>query len=306
MNWMGLWMMGVLVFEDAKLVAPMPVDGGRFGSSVDRGVDLATIGARGENGGDVGRAWLVRAPGGDWLNPMYAELVQPDPKSSDRYGDQVALGDTCVVVSATPDGKPMDEKGIVYVFDVVNGNYKTDQYYMAKTPLGSWGEALAVSSDCTTIIVGAPDTAVEDTTGAGVVEILEFDPVSMKWLSAAVIPEPDEDRAGDVEAVWQSRERHAAGVGAQQHGDLGGPRGAAVGVEHVLSDRAVAPGRVLGRRGRGLRARIRRVDGAVEHEHLDQTVGLGRHRVAGLHRREPLEPHRHADLAAHAAVKPGP
>lgn len=208
MDLMGWMVVGVLSFEDAKVYAGMPVPRGRFGFAVDVHLGVAAIGGCGENESEpmtnMGTAWLVRPIGDDWSSPDYAELKQPEPKTNNFFGSQVALGDTCVVVSAQPDDKPGYDHGSVFMYDLNTADVLGDPY--TTTILRErWGDAVAVSRDCEVVVVGVPGRDMS----AGEVEIFNFDINAKTWTLAATIVEPDggeQHSFGDAVAIIEEDE----------------------------------------------------------------------------------------------------
>ena len=133
--------------EEAKLVAGDP-GSDNFGSAVDLEGDTAVIGAELEDTGgpSAGAAYVFVRSGTTWIEQQ--KLVASDAKSSDFFGEDVAIsGDTILVGTSNAEG--------VYVF-VRSGTTWIEQQKLVGSGTSStdfFGRSVALSGD--TALVGA-------------------------------------------------------------------------------------------------------------------------------------------------------
>lgn|GEM_PF-681080 len=103
--------------EEAKLLPPSTVVGGRFGCSVSIGEDIAVVGA--EYAHFTGAAYVFRLTGSSsWSRE--AELLASDGQQWDYFGHSVSISGQFAIIGAYGDDDNGSESGSLYVFDVIS------------------------------------------------------------------------------------------------------------------------------------------------------------------------------------------
>lgn len=106
---------GTLWNEQAKLVASVPAEGALFGFSVGLEGDTAVVGARVDDPGNVGAAYVFTRTGSAWTQE--AKLRPSDGRSLDAFGFSVSLrGDTLAVGARENDNAGGADAGAAYVY----------------------------------------------------------------------------------------------------------------------------------------------------------------------------------------------
>ena len=154
----------VHVFEEAlgtwheltRLVAPDRSDADFFGDAVAMTGDLIAVGAWGDDdrGEKSGSVWLFGRRQDAWV--AIAKLVPDDGKARDRFGWQVAIAGSQLLVSACGED---DAMGCIHVYEPEGEGWRLVQEL--RDPEGmadDWfGFSLAVRGDL--LIVGAPSAS---------------------------------------------------------------------------------------------------------------------------------------------------
>src|SRR5215831_5026981 len=118
--------------QEAKLMASDPQDGAEF--AFDQGVaisgDTIVVGAmftvnadpRAEFGTTMGAVYVYQRTGSTWTQT--ARIADPDPDSSARFGHNVGISGTAIVIGA-PGASPGDLAfaGALYIFRLQNGSW---------------------------------------------------------------------------------------------------------------------------------------------------------------------------------------
>jgi FG-GAP repeat len=127
-----------------------------FGSSVALASDgeTALIGADGNKGG--GAAWVFTRRHSRWIT-QGARLVGKENSAFARFGTAVALssaGDTALIGAGGEDG----ERGTAWIFTRSGSSWQRRKKLTARgeTPLGNFGESVALSSSGKTALIGCP------------------------------------------------------------------------------------------------------------------------------------------------------
>jgi len=152
-----------------KLKASTPVKGAVFGDSVAVSANdsVALVGADSGTAGKAGAAFIfTKNASGVWSQKK--KLVPSDSAAGNVFGQAVALssdGTTAVVSAPSASwGSGADDVGEVYIFSDASGSWT--QIGRIESPGttnsdGTWGEALAISSDASVIAVGDPNAGTE-------------------------------------------------------------------------------------------------------------------------------------------------
>lgn len=141
--------------ERATLVAPVRVEGGKFGYEVAIDGDTVVVGAPqiDENVPGPGAAHVFVGSGDTWL--LQATLTASDAQLGDAFGIDVAVsGDTVVAGAAKDDVGAAADQGSAYVF-TRSGDVWSEQKLTARDGAGGdeFGDSVAVSGD--SVVVGA-------------------------------------------------------------------------------------------------------------------------------------------------------
>lgn len=219
--------------QQAYIKSPAPDADDLFGTAVALSADgnVLAVGALGEDtdatgvngpmdelGPDAGAAFVYRRTGGAWGLEAFVKASNTD--AGDQFGSSIALsGDGTVLVVGAPnedaDGPNIGQgdnsardAGAAYVFLLRNGQWGYAVYLKAKnpTPQGDhFGDALAISRDASTIVVGAyleassqggidPPGTDNASIGAGAAYV--FDRTGDFWMRGALIKASNAE-AGD-------------------------------------------------------------------------------------------------------------
>ena len=150
--------------SSAKLTAPDPALGDRFGRSVAMDGDTVVVGASGDDDGgtDSGSAYVFVKPAteGGWTDAITetAKLTASDAATDDKFGRSVAVDGDTVVVGAEQDYDSGDGSGSAYVFTKPVGgwtNSTESDKIVAYDGEGGDGFGQSVAVDDSIIVVGA-------------------------------------------------------------------------------------------------------------------------------------------------------
>ena len=146
-------------WNETKLVASDGAADDYFGYSVDVSGDGSTVvvGAYGDddNGSNSGSAYIYKYDGNDWNE---TKLVASDGASEDYFGYSVAVsydGNT-VVVGAYADDDNGSTSGSAYVYRYDGTDWNETKLVASDGAASDYfGYSVAISSDSTTIVIGA-------------------------------------------------------------------------------------------------------------------------------------------------------
>ena len=142
--------------QDAELLASDGQNFDAFGDAVAVDVDTIVIGAPVQNSG-TGAVYIFERSGSSWIEVQ--KLLTPSPMSTDQFGAAVALTGGVLVVSSPNQRVGESSVGQVFVYSR-NGEQWTLQQQIASPPgFGTFGAALASSSD-TIAISASPQNTV--------------------------------------------------------------------------------------------------------------------------------------------------
>lgn len=165
----------VYVFENAagvwtqthKLVGTNCGDDARFGVNMDLSDDRLLVGAPGFGGTtfEGGAAFLFeRGPQG-WIES--ARLEHPTPNASDRFGFDVAIDGTTLVVSAPWRANSYPGSGAVYVFAEDPGQWGTPIELVSGTPAPHQQFGRCVELDGSTLVASTPSASLSEPFSGG-------------------------------------------------------------------------------------------------------------------------------------------
>lgn len=161
--------------------------GDHFGASVDIRGTTAVVGAPFHNvpgnpttseGAAYVFDWFLF---GGWTQDI--KLTAPTPQQGARFGVAVAMESNWIIVGAPFDDTAAGvNAGAVYVYKKVGGVWTFKQ--RLTNPVGAAGDLFGsdVDIDNTSIIVGSPEDTVAGFSGAGSMQIFEYDVPSDTWL----------------------------------------------------------------------------------------------------------------------------
>ena len=187
----GGWASGT---QTAMLTSSSGTTGDEFGVSVAVSGDGSTVvvGAPEETVGsnaDQGSAYVYSKPGGGWASgTQTATLSESSGASGDKFGSSVSVSsDGSTVVSGAPQAN--SNGGAAYVFSEPGGGWasatpRTQTASLTTTNSGTvfyLGYSVAVSSDGSTVAIGAPDADVAGNSGQG--EVFLFSEPGGGWAS---------------------------------------------------------------------------------------------------------------------------
>lgn len=146
-----------------------------FGGSVSLSADgnTALIGAWNKNVNDVisaGTAYVFKRSGSSWTQST--EIALSDPAQQDNFGWSVQLtadAQTAFIGAFNRSVSSMEKAGSVYVYTQSNGNWTQQQTLTAPDAAAddNFGQALSISGDSSTLLVGAASKNVSNQDGAG-------------------------------------------------------------------------------------------------------------------------------------------
>jgi hypothetical protein len=161
--------------QAAKLVADDGDPGDAFGYSVAVDGSTAVVGAPEDedpNGDDAGLAYVFQRQGGSWTQTR--KLAPDDGDSGDRFGDSVAVSGSTAVVGAGDDQNPNGERaGSAYVFQRRDGSWTQTRKLAAADGDSEDGFGASVTTDESTVVVGAPDDEGPNNSSLGSVYVFE-------------------------------------------------------------------------------------------------------------------------------------
>jgi outer membrane protein assembly factor BamB len=130
---------------------PTPADGDWFGMSVAVSGNTVVVGAFYDDAGgsNAGAAHVFDASTGTWLYT----LTNPAQAAEDRFGSDVAVSGSTIVVGATRNDTGASNAGAAYVFDASTGNLRWTLNNPTPVSGDSFGASVAVSGDL--VVVGA-------------------------------------------------------------------------------------------------------------------------------------------------------
>ena len=181
--------------EQQKIENPQPAQDDYFGTSVAISGDgnTALVGAYYDDPGGInnaGSAYIFTRSGGSWS--QQANLTTPNPATYGQFGKAVAISGTTALVGApyeAPGG--VTNGGSVYIFTYSGGSW-SEQQRITSSDLSAgdgFGDAVAISSDGTTAIVGVYLSSPGGVSGAGSAYIFTYSGGS--WSEQQKIPNPD-------------------------------------------------------------------------------------------------------------------
>ena len=150
--------------SEQKLTASDGSGGDAFGISVSVDVDVAIIGAIGDNA-QRGSAYVYRRVDGSWVEEQ--KLVASDGTADDWYGVSVSISGNVAVVGAYRDDDHGTDSGAAYVYRRVGGVWIEEQKLTASD--GSSGDRFAISVSLASeiVLVGADQWTIDGTGGPG-------------------------------------------------------------------------------------------------------------------------------------------
>jgi len=184
--------------QQAKLTA---ADGDRLGDlgfSVAASGPMVVVGAPGAtvNGGSSqGAAYVFAESDGGWS--QQAELTAQDGAASDRFGSSVSASGTTVVVGA-PDATVNggSYQGAAYVFTQSDGGWSQQAKLTAQDGAAYDAFASSVGVSGSTVVVGAPDAAVNGGSSQGAAYV--FTQTDGGWSQQAKLTAPDGARSDQL------------------------------------------------------------------------------------------------------------
>lgn len=138
-----------------RLVPDNVAPGDLFGNTIAISQDGTTmaVGARGKNSGG-GAVYIYLRNGDSWF--FQAQLVSQDNTANDFFGESVSLSENGNVLAVGAKGKTSG-RGAVYVF-TRSAAVWSQQWTQQGSATGSqYGNSVSLSSDGTTLAVGAPN-----------------------------------------------------------------------------------------------------------------------------------------------------
>ena len=159
-------------YEDYKLI---PIDwsdnNGWFGYSISISGDGSTA-IVGASYGEYGAAYIYELVGGTWEE---TKLTASDGGNYDRFGDSVSIssdGTTAIVGSST--GYPQEVPGSAYIYELVDDTWQETNKLFASDGASNdrFGRSVSISSDGSTVIVGAYDNNDDGTGAAYIYELV--------------------------------------------------------------------------------------------------------------------------------------
>jgi len=224
--------------QQTKLDADEGDPGDDFGSAVAVAGDGSTVivGADGDddpNGNFAGSAYVFAQSDGSWQ--QQAKLAAEDGDSEDWFGDSVALAadGSTIIVGANGDEDPNgDNAGSAYVFSRSGSRW---QHHTKLVPedgdsLDYFGDAVALTKDGSTAVVGAPEDENPNQDRGGSAYV--FTQLDGSWQQQAKLAAEDgemEDFFGNAVAI--SGNGSIAIIGAYKDE---GPKGSRVGSAYVF------------------------------------------------------------------------
>jgi hypothetical protein len=176
----------------------LPFDLFGFSVSASNGVAVAgTIQATVNGNSSQGAAYIYVAPSTGWVNANEnAKLVASDGISEDFFGGAVAISSDTTLVVAGAQGATVNGngQGAAYVFAEPTGGWTGTLNETAKLTASDgvqddyFGAAVAISSDDTTILVGAPLAPYSNTQqyiGPGSGRVYSYAEPSGGWVSSS-------------------------------------------------------------------------------------------------------------------------
>jgi hypothetical protein len=171
-----------------------------FGSSVSANDGVAVVGAiqaTVNSNASQGAAYVFVAPSTGWVNANEnADLLASDGISEDFFGSAVAISPDTTLVIAGAQGATVsgNGQGAAYVFVEPGGGWSGTLNQTAKLTASDglqddyFGASVAISSDDSTILVGAPlapYSNVQNSTGPGPGRAYTFTEPSGGWVSSS-------------------------------------------------------------------------------------------------------------------------
>jgi len=230
----------VLTTHQTKLTAADGDEWDYFGSAVAVSGDgtTALIGARLDeepNGTDGGAAYVFTAEGGSWT--QQSKLTPADGESTEEFGNAVAVSSdgTTALVGTADDTDPDGERvGAGYIFAADSGSW-TQQAKLDMDDADTsdnFVEAVALSSDGTTALVGTPIDGDPNGLYAGSAYV--FGGVDGSWTQQAkLVPDDGDTNDGFGYSVAVSGDGTTALIGARLDED---PNGRNAGSAYIFED----------------------------------------------------------------------
>jgi hypothetical protein len=205
--------------EEARLEAPSPVAGDRFGTAAAISGDRVVIGAPRRDvasEADAGSAFVFERVGGVWT--LVATLASVTPIANDRLGNAVALDGDLALAGAPgmdPNAAPVDSGAVVPFVRDAGGNWNAGAAIAAPgvSQGAQSGFTLALSSD--TLAAAAPTDAVGGATGRGSVAL--FPRIGPQAFGPAQVVAAQDGVAGDEFGFSLALDGARLLVGAPDH-----------------------------------------------------------------------------------------
>ena len=141
--------------EGVALAPSVPAEGDEYGWSAVIEGDIIAIGApyHDELGEDTGAVFIFERIDGEWIETAY--LLPPFPDPLGWLGRWLAIDDGRIVIGAPyedglrEDGSRIDDSGVAYVYEKVNGQWTRTGTLLPQTPYSgaSFGWSVAISGE---------------------------------------------------------------------------------------------------------------------------------------------------------------
>ncbi len=213
--------------QQAVLTASNAASGDEFGYSVALSGDASTaiLGATGgATDGFPGAAYIFSNSGGTW-----SQKTELTVSSSYEFGWSVAISDNG---STAAVGEPLEgDDGQAYVFTNSGDTWSDTELTPSGSPeSGGFGFSVAVSSDATTVLVGAYTASLDNSVGS----VYQFSSSGSAWPQQA-------EFSSDQEATYLGRSISMSSDSTALVGAPGGQGDSSVGQAYVFSSAVAAP-----------------------------------------------------------------
>ncbi|MYC01455.1 MAG: hypothetical protein F4X58_06005, partial [Chloroflexi bacterium] len=141
--------------EGVALAPSVPAEGDEYGWSAVIEGDIIAIGApyHDELGEDTGAVFIFERIDGEWIETAY--LLPPFPDPLGWFGRWLAIDEGRIVIGAPyedglrEDGSRIDDSGVAYVYEKVNGEWTRTGTLLPQTPYSgaSFGWSVAISGE---------------------------------------------------------------------------------------------------------------------------------------------------------------
>ena len=152
------------------------------------------------NGANSGHARIYDYNGTSW-NQRGQDI---DGDLGDRFGSAVAMsadGDTVIIGATSGDGNGTDRgQASIYNYDGISWN-QLGQELEGEADFDDFGEAVAMSADGNTVIIGAPDNSNGGGTNSGHARIYNYDGISWNQLGLDIEGQNAGEQSGAAVAM---------------------------------------------------------------------------------------------------------